>query len=73
MPDMPRGWQLIILSFSGLLAFFTLLLWVCRIKAKYCHREIEDIKIFDYSQKQEKDFDSPSILTVYFEELIEYE
>jgi hypothetical protein len=38
-----------------------------RIKAKYSHREIEDIVIYDRSQKQQLDFDSPAILEVYFE------
>lgn len=51
----------------------SLVLAAIRLKAKYTYREIEDIVIYDRSQKQTLDFDSPAILQVYFDELKRYE
>jgi hypothetical protein len=51
----------------------SVILFATRIKAKYSHREIDDITIYDRSFKQDFDFDSPAILHVYFEELRVYE
>ena len=44
-----------------------------RLKGVYAVREIEDIIIFDKSQQTQLDFDSPAILTVYFNDLASYE
>lgn len=50
-----------------------LVLFGLRIRAKYSHREIEDIIVYDVSKRKVNDFDSPAILETYFEELHEYE
>lgn len=44
-----------------------------RVKGIYCVREIEDIIILDKSQRQELDFDSPAILSVFFQDILNYE
>ena len=49
------------------------ILCIARIKWRYSYREIEEIVIYDRSQKSKLDQDSPAILLVYFEELRRYE
>jgi hypothetical protein len=58
-------------SISGIV--LSLILLGARLLSKYFYREIEDIKIFDRSEKQTLDFDSPAILLIYFQELRAYE
>ena len=52
---------------------FALVAFLLRIKGIYCVREIEDIVVFDRSQKQELDYDSPAILAVYYQDVQNYE
>lgn len=67
------SWIIIISTLSFATILFSGILFALRIKAKYTYREIEDIVIYDASQKQTLDFDSPAILEVYFNELRNYE
>ena len=50
-----------------------LVLYVLRVRAKYSYREIEDIIVYDSSKRKAKDFDSPAILEVFFDEIHAYE
>lgn len=43
------------------------------MRAKYSHREIEDIIVYDVSKRKANDYDSPAILEVFFEEIHHYE
>ncbi len=67
------SFQLIITTLSWACIILSVILFGARIKAKYSFREIEDIVVYDRSQKQTLDFDSPAILEVYFQELRNYE
>ena len=66
-------WTVYLYAFSGFIAVLVVVLFSCRIRAFYSHREIEEIQIFDRSQKASLDFDSPAILSVYFEDIKNYE
>lgn len=67
------SWEVIISTLSWSIIILSCTLFGCRIKAKYSYREIEDIVIYDRSQKQMLDYDSPAVLEVYFQELRRYE
>ena len=73
IPFMKVPWIIYFYTFSAFIFAFAVGLYVSRIIGIYTHREIEDIQIFDKSQKQSLDFDSPAILEVYFEDIREYE
>ena len=60
-------------SLSYLSIIFTVFLFCARIKAKYSYREIDDISVYDRSLKEELDFESPAILTVFYQTLRKYE
>jgi len=67
------GWFVIVTAFQGILIFFTVILCLVRIMAKYAHRTIKEVTIFDVSEQQILDQDSPAILLAYFDEITAYE
>ena len=71
--NMESYWIMFLQTFSAFLFLLVLTLLIFRLKALYCHKEIEEIQIFDKSQKSSNDDDSPAILEVYFEDIREYE
>ena len=73
IPFMRTQWVIYLQTFSAFIFILVFGLFIARIKGLYCFREIEEIQIFDRSQKTSLDYDSPAILEVYFEDIREYE
>ena len=73
IPYMGKQWTVYLYALSAFIVILVFVLFSCRIRAFYSHREIEEIQIFDRSQKSSLDFDSPAILSVYFEDIKNYE
>lgn len=61
-------WVIILYVFAGFCALLAVLLFIWRICIKYAYREIEDIIIYDRTQKAKVDYDSPAILNVFYED-----
>ena len=55
-------WYIIIQIVCSVVTLLTIFLFILRIKYKYSFREIEEIVIYDRSQKSKLDLDSPAIL-----------
>lgn len=72
IPFMRTQWIIYLQTFSAFILILSIGLFIFRVKGLYCYREIEEIQIFDKSQKTSLDYDSPAILEVYFEDLREY-
>ena len=70
---MVTQWYIILQTLTTACTGLAIFTFICRVKGVYCVREIEDIIVFDKSQKQQLDFDSPAILTVFFEDVLKYE
>ena len=63
----------ILMTLTTAVTGLALVTFFVRLRGLYLHREIEDIIIFDKSQRQELDFDSPAILSVFFQDIQNYE
>ena len=72
-PFMNPQWYFLLQTLTTAVTGFALVVFFLRLKGIYCVREIEDIIVFDKSQKQELDFDSPAILSVFFQDILNYE
>ena len=72
-PWMNLQWYVIFMTLTTACSALALIVFLIRLKGIYLVREIEDIIIFDKSQRQELDFDSPATLTVFFEDIMRYE
>ena len=72
IPFMRTQWVIYLQTFSAFIFILVVGLFIFRIRGLYCYREIEEIQIFDKSQKSSLDYESPAILEVYFEDIREY-
>ena len=66
-------WFIILMTLTTAVTGLALVTFFIRLKGLYLHREINDVIIFDKSQRQELDFDSPAILSVFFQDIQHYE
>ena len=66
-------WYVILQTLTTSVSCLAILIFFVRLRGIYCVREIEDISVFDRSERRELDFDSPAILAVYFQDLQAYE
>ena len=64
---------MIIQTVSFSIFVLTAFVFAIRLKGLYLHREIQDIVVFDRSQRQELDYDSPAILSVFYQDIEKYE
>ena len=72
-PSMLLQWYIIIQTLTTACTGLAIVTFLIRLRGIYCVREIEDIIVFDKSQKQKLDYDSPAILTVFFQDILQYE
>lgn len=63
---MKAQWFVILQTLTTAVTILAIVTFFIRARGLYCYREIEDIIVFDRSQRQELDFDSPAILAVFF-------
>ena len=66
-------WYIILQTLTTATTGLALVTFCIRLKGVYCVRELEDIIVFDKSQQTMLDFDSPAILTVFFQDILNYE
>ena len=66
-------WYIVLQTLTTACTGLAIFSFLIRLRGIYCVREIEDIIVFDKSQKSTLDFDSPAILTVFFEDILKYE
>ena len=71
--NMNTLWYIILQTLTTACTGLAIFSFLIRLKGIYCVREIEDIIVFDKSQRQTLDFDSPAILTVFFQDILKYE
>ena len=62
-------WFIILMTLTTAVTGLALVTFFIRLRGLYLHREIDDVIIFDKSQRQELDFDSPAILSVFFQDI----
>ena len=72
-PAMLLQWFIILMTLTTAVTGLALVTFFVRLKSLYLHREIDDIIIFDKIQRQELDFDSPAILSVFYQDIQHYE
>ena len=66
-------WYILLQTLTTAVTGLAVATFLLRVKGMYIYREIEDIVVFDKSQRRELDFDSPAILSIYFEDIQNYE
>ena len=72
-PGMRLLWYILLQTLTTAVTGLAVATFLLRVKGMYIYREIEDIVVFDKSQRRELDFDSPAILSIYFEDIQNYE
>jgi len=66
-------WYIILQILTTACTGLAIVTFFCRLVGIYCVREIEDIFVYDRSLNQVLDYDSPAILTVFFQDILLYE
>ena len=72
-PRLQAQWFVIIMTLCTATSLLSVVIYILRLRYIYCFREIEDIIVFDRSQRQELDFDSPAVLGIFFADNQNYE